>query len=105
YFKSISGVVIYNETGDDQLIGAANYTIVNNVLNPSTTELSVSILPDVDGGETYKSVWLISGTAQPLGYIAESGGRSIAGLIIIFAALAVMMVALIPSLRSKIFNF
>lgn len=100
--KSLSGVVIYNESGTE-IVPANNYTVTNNVINGG--ELAVSVLPDGSNDDWYQGyTWTISGTGQPLGYIPEGGARSIAGLIIIFFALAVMIVALLPAVRSKIFE-
>jgi len=100
--KSISGVEIYNESGTE-VVPANNYTVTNNVIYQGA--LTVSVLPDGANDDFFQGyTWTISGTGQPLGYIPESGARSIAGLTIIFFALAVMVVALIPSLRSRVFD-
>jgi hypothetical protein len=97
--KAIDSAVIYNESGTE-IVPANNYTITNNVVTDGA--LTVTVLPTTSNREYEGYEWTISGTAQEPGYIADSGARSIAGLIIIFAALAVMMVALIPTLRSKV---
>ena len=91
--KSISNVVVYNETGG--IVGAGNYTITNNVIYNG--QEAVSIVGDTTAA--YKSKWKISGTAQPLGYIADSGGRSVASLVVILAALAIVAVVLYPSIK------
>lgn len=44
----------------------------------------------------------ITGTYGPDGYIDSAGGRSIAGIIAIFACLAIAVTALVPSLRSEV---
>jgi len=44
-------------------------------------------------------------TYGPEGYIDDAGGRAVAPLILIFFALAIAVVALIPSLRSGIAEF
>ncbi|MCD6300571.1 MAG: hypothetical protein J7L82_00690, partial [Staphylothermus sp.] len=75
-YRALSDVVIYNETGD-VIVGDGNYTITNNVINNG--DLSVEITPDASAA--FKSAWLVSGTAQPLTYIDNGGGRSLAGLI------------------------
>jgi len=100
-YRAISGVVIFNETGD-AIVPASNYTITNNVLNPTTGALSVRIVPSTT--PDYKSAWKVSGTAQPLTYIPDAGGRALAGLIAIFFALGVLVVALTPSLRGGLMD-
>lgn len=100
-YRSISGVVIFNETGD-AIVPTSNYTITNNVIHPTTGALCVSILPSTT--PDYKSAWQVSGTAQPLTYIDDAGGRAIAGLIAIFFALTVLVVALTPSLRGGLMD-
>jgi len=85
--KAISDVVIYNET-NNVIVGAGNYTITNNVVNNGA--LAIEILPDATAG--YKSAWQVSGTVEPLTYENSSGGRSVAYLIIILMALALVAV-------------
>lgn len=96
-YRYIEDVVIYNETGDI-IISSGNYTITNNVVYNGG--LAVEILPDASDG--FKSAWQVSGTAQPLTYIPDSGTRAIAGLIVILFALAIAVVALTPTLRSGV---
>jgi len=98
-YRALSSVVVYNETGD-LLVGSGNYTITNNFIHPTTGDLCVKILPDATA--IWKSAWQVSGTAQPLTYIADSGGRAMASLIVIFFALLVAVVALVPTLRSGV---
>lgn len=100
-YRALSDVVIFNETGN-VLVSSGNYTVTNNVIHPTTGALSVSILPDASAA--YKSAWKVSGTAQPTTYIASQGARSLAGLIGIFFALALVLVALTPILREKILS-
>lgn len=105
-FKSISGVLVFNATGDIE-VDSGNFTITNNVINPTTGALSVRIVPGVSTAPDlgYRvGVWTIDGTAQSLGYIPESGARSIASIIVIFFALAIAVVTLIPTLRSEILS-
>lgn len=94
-YRAISSVVIYNETGD-VIVGSGNYTITNNVVYNGA--LAVKILPDAS--ENWTTAWKVSGTAQPLTYIADSGARSMAALIVIFFALLVAVIAISPVARS-----
>lgn len=102
-YQALSSVVILNETNGTAgssgiaAIGAGNYTITNNVLNNGA--LAVKITPTATAA--YKSAWKVSGTAQPLTYIKESGGRAVAGLIVIFFALLVAVIAMYPVLQQK----
>lgn len=102
-YRSISDVVIFNESAD-AIVPAGNYTVTNNVLNDDQA-LSISVLPttgDYNGFDGFE--WTISGTAQPVTYIANSGGRAMASLIVIFFALAIAVIALEPTLRSGVLN-
>lgn len=96
-YKLISDVVIYNATGD--LVPADNYTVTNNVVYNGG--LAVQITTGVVNEYANDSA-NISGTAQPLTYISESGGRSMALLIPIFFALMILAIALIPTARSEL---
>lgn len=97
--RDITDVIIWNET--TSLVAAANYTLTSNLVHNGG--LAVSILPINTSGINY--TWFISGTGQPTTYETNSGGRAIAGIIILFAALAVAVVALTPALQSKILDY
>jgi len=100
-YRSITDVVVQNQTGG-VLITSGNYTITNNFIHPTSGALSVRIVPDTSAD--LKSTWFVSGTAQPLTYIPDAGGRAMVGLIAIFFALAVLVVALTPSLRGGLMD-
>ena len=104
-YRAISDPVIVNGTLG-RTVPAGNYTVVNNVVNPTTGELSVSITPVSTGGDytNPQETWYISGTVQPQGYVAESSGRAIFSLIAIFFALAIAIIALEPTLRSGVLD-
>ncbi len=99
--KFIESVLVFNATGDVE-VPADNYTIANNVINNGA--LVVSITPTTVAVELgmEAGTWTIDGTAQPLGFIPESGARSVAGLIAIFFALAIAVISMTPSLRSEV---
>ena len=100
--RALSDIAVFNATGDVE-IPSDEYTVTNNVIHPTTGELSVSILPDVDISEGYDvGVATIDGTCQPLTYIADSGGRAVANLIIVMFALALVAVALYPVYEGKL---
>jgi len=100
-YRSLTSVVIMNAT-DDAVIPAANYTVVNNVVNDGA--LAVSIEPSTYLNESGwdSGLWQVSGTAQPLTYVPDSGSRGIISLIVIFFAVALVAVALYPVYGSKL---
>jgi len=98
-YRALSDVVIYNET--EGVVPAANYTVANNVINPTTGALAVSITPTADTIDPYLSAWKVSGTAQPTTYVAESGGRAMVSLIVVMFALAVAVAVIAPTIGSK----
>ena len=103
-YRAISGTSIGNSTfGPD--IAAANYTITDNVINPDNGELSVSITPatDVDWDVATDNIWVISGTVEPQTYVGGAA-NAIVGIIAIFFALAIAIIALEPTLRSGVLN-
>lgn len=97
--KLVSDVVIYNAT--DIIVATGNYTIFNNqVVNGiETAVINVSAPPYLQPDN-----WNVSYTYQPTTYDASSGGRAVAGLIILFFALAIAIAMLVPTLRSKILD-
>ena len=105
-YRSIADVIIVNGTVDGEgNVVSGNYTVTNNAIDPSDGTLSVGITPlTTEDWSVFGTTWRISGTAQPQTYIADSAGRSITGLIAIFFALAVAIIALTPTLRSGILN-
>jgi len=100
-YRNIADAIVVGNGSVPVTLASGNYTLTNNVINPTTGELSVSILP---ASEYTNTGWNISGTAQETDYISSSGARSIAALIPLFFALGVAVVALIPTTRSKILS-
>ncbi len=100
--RAISDVVIYNESGTE-IVPADNYTVTNNVVTDGA--LTVTVLPDGANDAAFQGyTWTISGTSQPVDYIADSGARSVALLITIFFALAIAVVALTPTLKAGVLD-
>jgi len=99
-YRALESVTVVNRTGAVTL-HAGNYTITNGVINPTTGSLAVQINTTATS-EYADGLVNVSGTAQPLTYITSSGGRSIANLVVIFFALAIVMVALYPVYESKL---
>ena len=96
--KRISSLVVYNGS-DDVIIEATNYTIYQNQVIDGTETAGLN----VTSGPLYQAqAWNASYTYQPTTYDTSSGGRAVAGLIVIFFAIGIAVVMLIPTLRSKI---
>jgi hypothetical protein len=86
-YKSCSSFKVWNATGDEE-VASSNYTVTNNVVYNG--QEAISVVPTVTAG--YVSAWnkgtaTFQGTCQPLTYIPDSGGRTIAGLIVVFSVL------------------
>ncbi len=96
-WRALNDVTVYNETGHE-IIPAGHYTIVNNVVRNGA--LTVNFTPYALNYENTTNAWRMNATGQPTTYIADSGSRAVAGLIVIFFALAIAVVALEPTLRS-----
>jgi hypothetical protein len=79
---------------------AGNYTILSNQLNPTTGVLEARYQPNANGFNATAGV-NITYVTQPLSYVPDSGARAITGLIAVFAALAIAVVALLPVMRNK----
>jgi len=100
-YRAISVTSITNNTGAQVLTDVTDYTVTNNVIDPTTGGLSVQVTTNA---ATYESeVWYVSGTAQPTTYVGGAA-NSITGLIAIFFALAIAIIALEPTLRSGVLN-
>jgi len=98
----LGNLVVFNASGVE-IYNATTYTMAENV-SPVTGVKTVYLL---DGG--YRP---LKGVAQTLkvsydygeqGYINDSGGRAIAGIIIVMFAIALAIVALYPTLKEKFF--
>lgn len=99
-YRSLTATSITNGT-TGATIPSSNYTITNNVVYNGNLAVKIALSNDCAyGGET----WAINGVAQPLTYIADSGARSVASLIAIFFALAIVVVALSPTARDGLMN-
>ena len=98
--RALSDVAVFNATGDVE-VASTNYTVTNNVIHPTTGELTVQVDPGVTVGHDgwASGTATIDGTCQPLTYEASSGGRALIGIILIFFALAIAVVAIMPALK------
>lgn len=95
---------IWNATGDVE-IPSTNYTVTNNVIYNGALATSVTPATVASAGFAYnKGTAKIDGTCQPLNYIADSGGRAMANLIVVMFALTVLVVAITPTLRNGVID-
>ena len=91
-------VTLWNTTGT--VVGPGNYTITEEVSNGVKTIQ----LKRTDLGEVMLTNVNVTYTFGPDGYIDNGGARSVALIIGIFAALAIAVVALIPTMRSGVLD-
>ncbi len=97
-YRALSDVIITNMSGTT--ITSGNYSVTNNVVYNGALAVQITTIHD-----EYESTSVnISATAQRVTYIPESGGRAMASLIAIFFALAVLVAALRPTLRSGVLD-
>lgn len=96
-WKAIHSPIITNATGF--VITSGNYTVTNDVIDPTTGGLSTKITTD-DAAYASTAV-LVSGTAEPLTYISDSGSRAMTNLIVIMFALAVLVAIIGPSVSKE----
>ena len=87
--KLSSNVVVINQTSGT-VVPSSNYTILNNVIVNGALASQLQAANGYFNGVGVN----ISYVSQPLGYIPDSGSRSIAGIIIIMAALAIAAIVL-----------
>ena len=101
--KYIESIVLKNAS-NNETIGATNYTVTNNVILSDGT-LGATITGAAAIGASYNnSAVNATYTYQDVSYISEVGGRTIAGMIIMFAALAIAVFAMVPVLRNGVID-
>ena len=92
--------VEFDDSRGGEVVGAANYTIAETV---SAVDGLKRVSYETATGSEYASRAVnVTYTYGPEGYIDSSGARSVAGLIAIIAALAIMVFALTPTMREKL---
>ena len=108
-FRALSSVVIINETNgtagftdEAGVIGSGNFTVTNNAIDPTTGGLAINITPDATAG--FEGAWRVSGTAQPSTFIADSGGRALANIILLLFAVALAVISIVPTARQKLLD-
>ena len=102
--QAATSVKIFNATGDVE-IPSTNYTLTNYVVNNGVLSARVAPAVTVTAGVAFnKGTATIDAVCEPYGYITDSGGRAVAGLIVIMFAIALAVVALTPTLRSGVLD-
>ena len=99
-YKVLSGVTVYNSSAEAVTVGAGNYSVNNSLVYNGA--LAVAVTPTASA--EFKGAWRVIATGEPLGYIDSGAGRSVAGIIVIFAALAIAVVAMTPVLRNGVLD-
>lgn len=95
--QAATDVVVYNGTNDLILL-AGNYTVLNNqVVDGSLTATFNATGTGIYLGQD----WNVSYTSEPDGYSNNAGARSIAGVIIIFFAIAIAFIAIVVVGKDK----
>ena len=97
----LSTAIVVNATSG-AAVPATNYTIDEGL--SATTGLKTIRYTTTTNGNFASEAVNISYTFGPDGYIDNSGGRAIASLIVLFMALGIAVVALIPSIRTKLMD-
>ena len=99
--KRVTDVVVYNAS-DAIIVASGNYTIYQNQVIDGVETAGINV--SADAIYQVLGTWNVSYTTQPTTYDANSGGRAVAGIIVIFFALAIAVAMLIPTMRSKILD-
>ena len=104
--RSSSNVVVANVSAPSDVINSNNYTIANNViLADGTLGSTLTSTADSDVGAQAEAVAVvISYTSQPLTYIDDAGSRAVAGLISVFAAIALLVYSIGAVFKERLFE-
>lgn len=104
--QDIIGTIVLHNASDNSnepgsLIDDGNYT-VSEIVSTTTGVKTISI--QTDAAQFASAQVNASYTYGPDGYIENSGARSVALLVTLFTALAIAVVAMVPTFRSGILN-
>ena len=96
----LSTPLVINGTGDN-VVNTANYTIDEGV----SVTTGVKTIRYTASGSTYDGDAInISYDYGPDGYVENSGARGMIGMIVVFFALAIAIIAIEPTIRSGVLN-
>jgi len=101
--REVTNFVLVNASNGN-VIPASNFTLTNNVLANGvlTARLNNSGLQGVN--DSVGTNPLATYTTESIDYVDSSGARSMILLIAVFSALAIMVVALTPTMRSGLMS-
>lgn len=89
--RAVGGFQARNESTGDLIVGDTNWTTANNQINVDTGELTAQLTIGSDYIDAFNSSnWNISYNYQPDTYLPGGGERSMALLIVVFSALAII---------------
>lgn len=97
---AIGTYILYNQSSNTSTIGATNLTVVERVGDDGQKTVAIKVLDARWNGRNVN----ITGEFGPDGYIEDSGGRAITGLIVLFGALAIGIFTMVPSVRNIIMD-
>lgn len=89
--QATSNVVVQNRTSG-AIVVASEYTITNYVLSNGVLVSRLTL----NGANYSTNVVNVSYTQEPFGYATDSGSRAVIGLVLVFAALAILVVVVTP---------
>ncbi len=96
----VGTVTVTNQTGANTIDGATFREHSNQVVDGTLTA-RLEYDDTTDSGLIGEAV-NISYNSQPDGYATSGGARALTGIIIVFFALAIAVVVLVPTLKSKL---
>lgn len=91
----VTNLIVTNASGG-MILNSANYTVTTRVIQ-SNGNVRDTIIPTI-ASEFNKTSVNLTYTYSPDGYVDDSAGRAIAGLIVLFTVLAIVMYS-IPSIK------
>lgn len=96
--QAITNVIVINNTASALAlyVNPSNYTILN--YNP-VGGVAVAQIKTNTGAYYASQVVNVSYSVEPIGYVTDSGSRTVATLIIIFGAIAIAVFALWPAMK------
>ena len=98
----IGDAVVQNGSDGTAIETAGNWTVTEIV--STTTGVKTLSFTTTAGSEFASKSVNLTYTYGPDGYIESAGARSITGLIVLFFALGIAVVAMTPVMRSKLFD-
>lgn len=99
-YQALKGTIIVTNATSGTVIPTTNYTITNYVVSNGQLVTTLTATAGNSLGWHGKSINVSASEVEPFGYDTSAGGRVMADLIIVFAALALFMVVLVPIVKN-----